>query len=133
MSCVAGYHAILAMEETRAAEKAARASARLCHGLAQIIRQLDLPYVAYHQGSICHLETGAALLVDVTTPGALAEAQARKAMMEEMSAAFCAEGIVTVAGSRIYTSLADTDAVIDEALVAFERVLSGVEGVPASA
>jgi glutamate-1-semialdehyde 2,1-aminomutase len=130
MSCAAGYHAILAMEATQAAEKAARASARLCQGLAQIIRKLDLPYVTYHQGSICHLETGAALLVDVSAPGALLEAQARKTAMEEMSAAFCAEGIVTVAGSRIYTSLADTDPVIDEALAGFERVLSGVEGLP---
>jgi glutamate-1-semialdehyde 2,1-aminomutase len=131
MSCAAGYHAILAMEATQAPEKAARASARLCHGLDRIIRDLDLPFVAYHQGSICHLETGAALLVDVAAPGALAEAQGRKKMMEEMSAAFCAEGIVTVAGSRIYTSLADTDEVIDEALAAFERVLAGVEGAPA--
>ncbi len=126
MSCVAGYHAILAMEATGAAEVAARAGARLCRGLDAIIRSLDLPYVAYHQGSICHLETGGALLVDVTAPGALAEAQARKAVMEEMSAAFCAEGIVSVAGSRLYTSMADSDAVVDEALAAFERVLSGV-------
>jgi glutamate-1-semialdehyde 2,1-aminomutase len=129
MSCLAGYHAILEMEATRAAEKAARAGARLCRGLEQIIGSLDLPFVAYHQGSICHLETGGALLVDVTAPNALAEAQARKKVMEEMSAAFCAEGIITVAGSRIYTSLADTDDVVDEALAAFERVLAGVEGL----
>jgi glutamate-1-semialdehyde 2,1-aminomutase len=129
MTCVAGYHALLEMEATGAAEKAARAGARLCRGLEQIIRSLDLPFVAYHQGSICHLETGGALLVDVTAPNALAEAQARKKVMEEMSAAFCAEGMVTVAGSRIYTSMADTDEVIDEALARFERVMAGVEGV----
>jgi glutamate-1-semialdehyde 2,1-aminomutase len=132
MSCVAGYHAICAMETTDAAGKAARASARLCQGLDQIIRALDLPFVAYQQGSICHLETGGALLVDVRAPNALAEAQARKTMMEEMSAAYCAEGIITVAGSRIYTSMADTDAVIDDALAAFERVFAGVEGVRAA-
>ena len=32
------------------------------------------------------------------------------------------EGIVTLAGSRMYTSMADTDEVIDEALKGFERV-----------
>jgi glutamate-1-semialdehyde 2,1-aminomutase len=44
-------------------------------------------------------------------------------MMEEMGAAFSAHGIVTLAGSRIYTGLADTDSVIDDALNRFEDVL----------
>jgi glutamate-1-semialdehyde 2,1-aminomutase len=132
MSCVAGYHAISAMETTDAAGVAARAAARLSRGLDGIIRRLDLPYVVYHQGSICHLETGGALLVDVTAPGALAQAQARKTMMEEMSAAFCAEGVITVAGSRLFTSLPDSDEVIDGALAAFDRVFSDVEGVAGS-
>jgi hypothetical protein len=39
-----------------------------------------------------------------------------------------AHGLVTLAGSRMYTSLADTDDVIDDALDRFEAVLSGVEG-----
>ncbi len=42
--------------------------------------------------------------------------------MEEMGAAYMVEGIVTLAGSRMYTSMADTDEVIDEALAGFERV-----------
>ena len=46
-----------------------------------------------------------------------------KHMMEEMGAAYMAEGIVTLAGSRMYTSMADTDEVIDDALTRFERVL----------
>ena len=36
---------------------------------------------------------------------------------------------ITLAGSRMYTSMADTDEVIDDALVRFERVLSSVDGV----
>jgi FAD/FMN-containing dehydrogenase len=44
----------------------------------------------------------------------LREAKARKFMMEEMGAAFTAEGVVTLAGSRLYTSMADTDEVIAE-------------------
>ncbi len=47
----------------------------------------------------------------------------RKHMMEEMGAAYMAHGLVTLAGSRIYTSMADTDDVIDEALNRFEAVL----------
>jgi glutamate-1-semialdehyde 2,1-aminomutase len=40
-----------------------------------------------------------------------------------------AGGLITLAGSRMYTSMADTDAVIDDALNRFEVVLSGVEGL----
>ena len=49
--------------------------------------------------------------------------------MEEMGAAYMAEGLVTLAGSRLYTSAADTDDVIDDALDRFERVFRNVEGV----
>jgi glutamate-1-semialdehyde 2,1-aminomutase len=49
--------------------------------------------------------------------------------MEEMGAAYMANGLITLAGSRMYTSMADTDAVIDEALNKFEIVLSSVEGL----
>jgi hypothetical protein len=34
------------------------------------------------------------------------------------------QGLITLAGSRMYTSMADTDAVIDDALARFETVLS---------
>ena len=47
----------------------------------------------------------------------------RKHMMEEMGAAYMANGLVTLAGSRMYTSMADTDEVIDDALNRFETVL----------
>jgi glutamate-1-semialdehyde 2,1-aminomutase len=40
-----------------------------------------------------------------------------------MGAAYMAHGLVTLAGSRIYTSMADTDEVIDNALDRFETVL----------
>ena len=40
-----------------------------------------------------------------------------------------ASGLITLAGSRMYTSMADTDAVIDDSLARFESVLSSVEGV----
>jgi glutamate-1-semialdehyde 2,1-aminomutase len=43
--------------------------------------------------------------------------------MEEMGAAYMSQGLVTLAGSRMYTSMADTDAIIDEALGRFETVL----------
>jgi glutamate-1-semialdehyde 2,1-aminomutase len=57
------------------------------------------------------------------------EIKSRKHMMEEMGAAYMASGVVTLAGSRMYTSMADSDEIIDEALNRFEHVLSSVEGL----
>ena len=39
------------------------------------------------------------------------------------------QGMITMAGSRMYTSMADTDKIIDEALERFEVILSSVEGL----
>ena len=41
-----------------------------------------------------------------------------------MGAAYMAEGIVTLAGSRLYTSAAYTEEMIDDVLARFDRVLS---------
>lgn len=123
MSCVAGYHALKEMADTNAAAVAGRAGDRLCRGLNEIIGRLDLPYVAYNFGSIVHLQTSAVLLMSMRNPIKLMrEASARKHAMEEMGAAYLAHGVLTLAGSRIYTSMADTDDVIDDALERFESV-----------
>ncbi len=124
LSCVAGYHALLEMARTNAPVLAGRAGDRLCRGLCEIIERLKLPYVAYNQGSIVHLQTSGVLLLNMRNPiKVLREAKERKHMMEEMGAAYAAHGIITLAGSRIYTSLADTDEVIDDALNRFESAL----------
>jgi glutamate-1-semialdehyde 2,1-aminomutase len=129
LSCVAGYHALLEMERLDAPAVAGRAGDRLTRGLQEIIERKKLPFVAYNQGSIVHLETSGVMLLDLRNPLKLArELKPRKHMLEEMGAAYMAEGLVTLAGSRMYTSIADTDAVVDEALSRFETVLSGIEG-----
>ncbi len=129
MSCVAGYYALLEMERTNAPVIAGRAGDRLTRGLQQIIDRHGLPFAVYNQGSIVHLETSAVMLLDLRNPLRLArELKPRKHMMEEMGAAYMASGLVTLAGSRMYTSMADTDEVIDDALARFEGVLSSVEG-----
>ena len=57
----------------------------------------------------------------------------RKDSMERMGAAYMANGIVTLAGSRLYTSMADTPEIIDEALNRFEEVFSHVKKRPTRA
>jgi glutamate-1-semialdehyde 2,1-aminomutase len=124
LSCAAGFFALHEMRRTNAAVKAGLAGDRLRRGLEEIIRRLNLPYVAYNMGSIVHLQTSGVMLLSMRNPiKVMREASSRKHMMEEMGAAFSAHGIITLAGSRIYTGLADTDAVIDDALSRFEDVL----------
>ncbi len=133
LSAAAGYFAIQEIARTGACVVAGRAGDRLTKGLQKIIQDKGLPFVAYNQGSICHLETVAAMFIELNylhILRVLKEIKARKHAMEEYGAAYAAEGLVTLAGSRLYTSAADTDEVIDDALARFGRVLAQAD-VPA--
>ena len=105
------------MARTNAPVIAGRAGDRLTRGLQRLIDRYGLPYVAYNQGSIVHLECSGVMLLDMRSPlKLLKENKPRKRLMEQMGAAYAAHGIITLAGSRLYTSMADTDEVIDDAL-----------------
>ena len=130
LSCAAGYFAIEEMARTNAPVIAGRAGDRLTRGLQRLIDKYGLPYVAYNQGSIVHLECSGVMLLDMHSPiKLLKENKPRKKLMEQMGAAYAAHGIITLAGSRMYTSMADTDEVIDDALARFDQVFALVEGV----
>jgi glutamate-1-semialdehyde 2,1-aminomutase len=136
LSSLAGYVTIKEIERTDACKKAGLAGDRLTKGLGELIQKYELPYVVYNQGSIVHLECSGAMSFDFSSMnvlksliGLLSHKKVlleRKEAMEHMGAAYMANGIVTLAGSRLYTSLADTDEVIDEALNRFESVFSKV-------
>ncbi len=128
LSCAAGYYTLVEIEKTDACAKAGASGDRLTTGLQKIIKQYELPYVAYNQGSIVHLETSGVMLMNLglNIMKSLKEIKVRKKMMEEMGAAFMAEGIVSIAGSRLYTSLADSDEIIDDALARFDRVFAQI-------
>ena len=136
MSALAGYTAIKEIERTNACVVAGKAGDRLADGLNELLDKYGLPFVAYNQGSIVHLECTAAMSFDFSSFSFLKSALSilkkksmmyeRKDSMERMGAAYMANGIVTLAGSRLYTSMADTDEVIDEALNRFENVFKQV-------
>jgi glutamate-1-semialdehyde 2,1-aminomutase len=126
LSCTAGYHALVEMDRTGAPVKAGQAGDRLRAGLQELIDKHDLPYVTYNFGSIVHLHTSGVLHLDLADPGFFDQLGPRKDMLGHMSMAFAAEGVITLAGSRIYTSMADTDEVIDDALGAFGRVFAQI-------
>lgn len=130
VSCVAGYYTLCEVERTNACEAAGRMGDRLTEGLQEIIKKYDLPFVAFNQGSICHLDNAGTMHFSVdwkrpwTIPNVLKETGIRQKEMEHMGAAYMAEGIVTLAGSRLYTSAAYTEEMIDDVLERFDRVLS---------
>ncbi len=135
LSAAAGYFTLCELERTNAPVVAGRAGDRLIQGLDRLIQKYHLPFVAFNQGSICHLETVGTMLFHVPwerpwkIPATIKKIHERKQVMEEMGAAYMAEGIVTLAGSRLYTSAADTDDIIDNALERFDRVFKNIEGV----
>lgn len=132
LSCVAGYYALCEIERTNAARRAGEMADRLIAGLQTLIEKYNLPFVAFNQGSICHLETVGTMHFAINwlkpwqIPKILAATSERKTEMEHMGAAYMAEGIVTLAGSRLYTSAAYTEEMIDDVLLRFENVFKNV-------
>jgi glutamate-1-semialdehyde 2,1-aminomutase len=133
LSCCAGYHMISEIERTRAWETAANMGDRLTDGLNALIDTKGLPFAAYNVGSICHLDTVGTMHFAIRwkkpwqIPGVLKETSKRKAEMQYMGAAYMAEGLVTLAGNRMYTSAAYTAQDIDAAVAAFGRVFDNIE------
>ena len=128
LSCVAGYYTICEIERTNACEKAGLMGDRLIEGIQKSIKKHNLPFVAFNQGSICHLDTVGTMHFAINwskpweIPEILKQTSARQKEMEHMGAAYMAEGMVTLAGSRLYTSAAYTEEDIDDAISRFNRV-----------
>jgi glutamate-1-semialdehyde aminotransferase/ribulose-5-phosphate 4-epimerase/fuculose-1-phosphate aldolase len=130
LSCAAGVFAIEEMARTNAPVIAGRAGDRLAEGLKRLIAKWGLPYVVHNTGAIVHLESTGVMMLSMRNPAKLLKENGiRKEVMEHMGAVYASNGIITLAGSRLYTSMADTDAVIDDALERFDRSFALVEGV----
>jgi glutamate-1-semialdehyde 2,1-aminomutase len=130
LSCAAGYFTLCELERRNACEIAGRMGDRLTKGLQERIQKYKLPFVAFNQGSICHLDNAGTMHFSIdwskpwTIPGVLKQTGIRQKEMEHMGAAYMAEGLVTLAGSRLYTSAAYTEEMIDDVLARFDRVLA---------
>ncbi len=137
LSAYAGYTAIKTIAETNACVKAGEAGDKLTAGLKVLLEKYKLPYVVYNQGSIVHLECTGAMSYDFSSmfmpKSIIAMLKKKKAMLERkeameiMGAAYTANGIITLAGSRLYTSMATTNEVVEEALSSFDKVFAEVE------
>ncbi len=132
LSCCAGYFMLEEIDKQNACQRAGILGDRLVNGLNTIIDKYNLPFVAFNQGSICHMETVGTMHFSIdwgklwTVPGVLKETDKRKKEMQHMGAAYMAEGLVTLAGSRLYTSAAYNEEMIDDVLARFDKVFSNV-------
>ncbi|MBQ9579694.1 MAG: aminotransferase class III-fold pyridoxal phosphate-dependent enzyme, partial [Lachnospiraceae bacterium] len=103
ISCVAGYYTLCEIEKTNACEKAGRMGDRLTKGLQELISKYNLPFVAFNQGSICHLDNAGTMhfYIDWSklwkVPEVLKQTDIRRKEMEHIGAAYTAEGIITLA------------------------------------
>ncbi len=132
LSCAGGYYTLCEIERTNAAQKAGQFADKLVAGLQELIDKYNLPFVTFNQGSVCHLETVGTVHYSINwkkpwkIPEVLKATSRRKKEMEHMGAAYMAEGIITLAGSRLYTSAAFTDEMLEDILARFDRVFSNV-------
>ena len=130
ISCCAGYYMIEEIEKQNACEKAGRMADRLVEGIRKSVKKYRLPFVVFNQGSICHVDTVGTMHFAIDwskpwkLPHILKETDVRRKEMEHMGAAYMAEGLVTLAGSRLYTSAAYDEMMIDDVIERFDRVFS---------
>jgi glutamate-1-semialdehyde 2,1-aminomutase len=133
LSCAAGYYTLLELERTDACHTANIMGDMLTDGINELIKEKHLPFVAYNVGSICHLDTLGTMHYSVnwkkpwTIPTVLKETSIRKKEMEYMGAAYMAEGIVTLAGNRLYASAAYTQEDIRDVLKRLSHIFQYVE------
>lgn len=127
MSCAAGYFAIDEILRTDAAKKAGDNGDKLCAGIQKLIDQYDLPFVTWNLGSIVHFEVSGVMYLSVKDPEIFTKIPQRQHYIEQFGAALTANGVITLAGSRIYTSMADNDDTIAQTLSAFDEVFSNIE------
>jgi len=135
ISCVAGYYTLCEIEESGAIVKAGQFADKLIDGLNKLIDKYDLPFVAFNQGSVCHLDTTGTMHFAIDwskpwqIPNILKQTSIRKKEMEHIGAAYMAEGLVTLAGNRLYTSAAYDDSMLPDILGRFDRVFANVERI----
>ncbi len=127
LSCAAGYFAIDEIIRQDAAVKAGENGDKLCSGIQKLIDTYDLPFVTWNTGSIVHFEVSGVMYLSVKDPDIFQKIPQRQKYIEEFGAALTANGVITLAGSRIYTSMADNDETIAQTLSAFEEVFSNIE------
>lgn len=125
MSAMASYYALKYVEEYKAYDKAASFADTLTRELNQLFEtRPDLPFFAYNQKSIIIYDTTAFFSVDIERPDAFEQIMNRMKVSKTYQLAILNQGVNTLAGSRMYTSMQHDDYALERTLEAWEHLLS---------
>lgn len=127
LTCATGYYAIKEIVEKDAAKIAGEQGDKLTQGIQKLIDRYHLPFVAWNFGSIIHFEVSGVMYLSVQDPDIMKKLPERYANIKAFGAAMTANGVITLAGSRIYTNMADNDETLKATLDAFDEVFSNIE------
>lgn len=127
LTCCAAYHAMKAVEETNATQKATKAAERLVAGMNESFAKYELPWFAYSLGGTCHFQTSCVFGLDLSDNYQVGQIPVRKDFMGEMGAALVANNIISVAGSRFYTCMKHTDEIIDKTIEGMDSICANIE------
>jgi glutamate-1-semialdehyde 2,1-aminomutase len=125
LSCAATYHTICEIERTNAIEKAAQAADKLVNELNTLFEDSNSPFFAYNYGSILHIETAAALHIDLESENGLPRIFDRDQAIGNHQTFLRNEGLMTLRGKGFVTS-AHGDTEINKTVEAYNRLLDVV-------
>ncbi len=125
LSVKACYHALKLVEEHQASEKAAAFAEKLTGELNTLFeKRADLPFFAYNQKSIIVYDTTAFFSVDIERDDAFMQIMDRMKVSKEYQLVLLNQGIMTLAGSRMYTCMQHDENALGKTLDAWEYLLS---------
>jgi len=122
LSCAATYHTICEIERTDAIARAAEITDKLVSELNTLFEDSNFPFFAYNYGSILHIETAAALHIDVDSEDGLPQIFDRQEAITNHQTFLRNEGIMTLMGKGFVTS-AHGDEEIQKTVEAYSRLL----------
>jgi glutamate-1-semialdehyde 2,1-aminomutase len=125
LSCAATYYTICEIERTNAVQKAAEATDKLVNELNVLFEDSNCPFFAYNYGSVLHIETAAALHIDVDSEDGLPQIFDRDKAIRNHQTFLRNEGLMTLMGKGFVTS-AHGDEEIRKTVEAYSKLISVV-------
>jgi len=122
LSCAATYHTICEIEKTNAIEKAAATTDKLVNELNMLFEDCNSPFFAYNYGSVLHVETTAALHIDIESEDGLPRIFDRDKAIGNHQTFLRNEGLMTLRGKGFVTSV-HGDEEIKKTVEAYSRLL----------
>jgi glutamate-1-semialdehyde 2,1-aminomutase len=125
LSCAATYHTIREIERTNAVEKAAATADKLVNELNTLFEDSNSPFFSYNFGSVLHIETAAALHIDLESENGLPRIVDRDKAIGNHQTFLRNEGLMTLRGKGFVTS-AHTDTEVRQTVEAYRSLLDVV-------